>query len=140
VAAGIGLGASAGAKARGVFRNNILRGGGCTLGRIDFIETEDGVSPRLFEHNDLDPTGGATLLLLPASASNKTTTPGLGAINARPGASGNISADPLFVGPPDYHLGPGSPCANAGTTAGAPKTDFDGKARDDRPDIGAFER
>jgi hypothetical protein len=64
----------------------------------------------------------------------------LDAINALPGASGNISADPAFVGPLDFHLTAASPCVNAGTTVGAPKLDFDGKARDDRPDIGAFER
>jgi hypothetical protein len=29
---------------------------------------------------------------------------------------------------------------NAGTTTGAPKRDFDGKARDAKPDIGAFEQ
>jgi hypothetical protein len=56
------------------------------------------------------------------------------------GAAGNISADPTFVGAGDLHLQPGSPCVNAGTPAGAPKIDFDGKARDDKPDIGAFER
>jgi hypothetical protein len=142
VAAGIGLGNAAGPKsARGIFRDNILRAGACTLGRIDFIETESGTSPRLFDHNDLDPTGVPTQLYLRPMASPAS----LDAINALTGASGNISADPAFVspalgGPPDYHLTAASPCVNAGTTVGAPKLDFDGKPRDDRPDIGAFER
>jgi hypothetical protein len=137
VAAGIGLGNTAGPKTpHGIFRNNILRAGGCTLGRIDFIETEAQVRPRLFENNDLDPTGAPTSLVLLPSLSPTS----VGAVNMLPGATGNISADPLFVGVSDLHLQAGSPCVNAGTAAGAPKIDFDGKARDDKPDIGAFER
>jgi hypothetical protein len=61
-------------------------------------------------------------------------------VNALPGATANISAAPLFAGAGDYHLTAPSPCVTAGTTAGAPKVDFDGKARDDMPDIGAFEK
>ena len=137
VAAGLGLGNTTGPKApHGIFRDNILRAGGCALGRIGFIETEAGVRPRLFENNDLDPTGAPTSLYLRPAASPAT----IGAINMLPGAAGNITADPNFVGVADLHLQPGSPCVNAGTPAGAPKNDFDGKARDDKPDIGAFER
>ncbi|HVU52614.1 MAG TPA: choice-of-anchor Q domain-containing protein, partial [Polyangia bacterium] len=136
-AAGIGLGNGAGPKTpHGIFRNNILRGGGCNLGRVDFIETEAGVRPRLFENNDLDPTGPPTSLYLRPTASPMT----IGAVNMLPGASANISADPMFVGMADLHLQAGSPCVNAGTSVGAPKLDFDGKARDDKPDIGAYER
>jgi hypothetical protein len=46
----------------------------------------------------------------------------------------------MFVAPGDFHLGPTSACINAGTNAGAPLADYDGKARDTKPDIGAFER
>jgi hypothetical protein len=40
----------------------------------------------------------------------------------------------------DGHLLADSPAVNAGTTAGAPTTDIDGRPRDSQPDIGAFER
>jgi hypothetical protein len=137
VAAGIGLGNTAGPKTpHGIFRDNILRAGGCSLGRIGFIETEATIRPRLFENNDLDPTGAPTALYLRVSTSATT----IAAVNMLPGAMGNISADPMFVGVADLHLMAGSPCVNAGTPVGAPKVDFDGKARDDKPDIGAFER
>jgi hypothetical protein len=135
VAAGIGLGNGAGPKwPRGIFRNNILRAGACMVGRIDFIETEAAVTPRVFENNDLDPTGPPTSLYLRPMTSLTT----LAAVNALPGAAGNISADPAFAGV-DYHLSAGSACINAGTPVGAPKLDLDGKARDDKPDIGAYE-
>jgi hypothetical protein len=137
-AAGMGLGAAAGPKGRrGIFRNNILRAGACGIARYDFWEDTAGTSPRLFERNDLDPTGAPTALYL-TGAGQPLTTPA--SVNALPGAAGNISADPMFVGPTDLHLGPASACVNAGTPAGAPRTDFDGKMRDDKPDIGAYER
>jgi len=43
--------------------------------------------------------------------------------------TGNISADPLFVGGGDYHLGDTSPCIDVGTTAGAPTYDWEGDVR-----------
>jgi hypothetical protein len=54
-------------------------------------------------------------------------------------ASGNISADPLFVSASDLHLGTGSMCIDAGTATGAPARDYTGKLRDAKPDIGAYE-
>jgi hypothetical protein len=44
---------------------------------------------------------------------------------------GNIDADPSFANPAagDYHLGPGSPCIDTGTNAGAPADDFEGDPR-----------
>ncbi|MBI4470966.1 MAG: hypothetical protein HY650_16755 [Acidobacteria bacterium] len=44
------------------------------------------------------------------------------------------------IGAFDAHLMPGSPAIDAGTTAGAPRDDYDGRSRDARPDIGAYER
>ena len=66
VAAGLGLGNNAGPKTpHGIFRDNIpCARAAARLGRIGFIETEAGVRPRLFENNDLDPTGLPTSLYL----------------------------------------------------------------------------
>ncbi|MEZ6129922.1 MAG: Ig-like domain-containing protein [Planctomycetaceae bacterium] len=51
---------------------------------------------------------------------------------------GNISSDPLFVSPTDFHLQPASPAINAGTPDAAlvAVDDFDGDLRVDAPDIG----
>jgi predicted outer membrane repeat protein len=43
--------------------------------------------------------------------------------------TGNMNADPLFVGDGDYHLQAASPCIDAGTGSGAPISDIDGDAR-----------
>ena len=43
--------------------------------------------------------------------------------------TGNINADPLFVGNGDYHLTAGSPCIDKGTSEGAPSYDIDGDTR-----------
>jgi hypothetical protein len=141
-ATAVSLGLSTGSTAAtlGVFRDNILRVGACTQGRVDFLETNAGATPRLFEHNDLDPAGAPAGPVTLYQRPGLSPPPSLSAINAFPGSSGNISAAPMFVGAGDYHLGAGSPCVNAGTPAGAPKIDFDGKPRDAQPDIGAFER
>jgi hypothetical protein len=137
-AAGIGLGASAGPKTpRGIFRNNIMRVGGCMIARYGFWEDTAGTSPRLFERNDLDPLGTPTALYLTGGGVALTSA---AMVNVLPGAAGNISADPMFAGPTDLHIGAGSACVNAGTPVGAPRTDFDGKIRDDKPDIGAYEK
>jgi hypothetical protein len=56
--------------------------------------------------------------------------------------SGNVTADPVFVNyaSRDLHLAAGSPAISAADAALAVSPDFDGKARDGSPDIGAFER
>jgi len=55
--------------------------------------------------------------------------------------TGNIDADPWFVDAAngDYHLQVGSPCIDAGTSAGAPTHDIEGTPRDAAPDMGAYE-
>jgi hypothetical protein len=56
--------------------------------------------------------------------------------------TGTVTADPRFVGGPrGYRLAPGSPAIDAGTGAGAPRTDFDrvGRPQGRHVDIGAFE-
>lgn len=58
--------------------------------------------------------------------------------------SGNIEADPEFVNASsgDFHLESSSPAIDAGTSTGAPASDFDGTARPqgDGYDMGAFEQ
>jgi len=52
-----------------------------------------------------------------------------------------LADDPQFVSDSDFHLAAGSPAVDAGTSAGAPATDLDGRGRmDGHPDIGAYER
>ncbi len=54
---------------------------------------------------------------------------------------GNSNADPLFVGPEDVHLQPGSPAIDQGTPTGALDRDLEGKARPCGAgvDIGVYE-
>ncbi|RMG52508.1 MAG: right-handed parallel beta-helix repeat-containing protein [Acidobacteria bacterium] len=56
----------------------------------------------------------------------------------------NFYGDPLFVRPAwgeegNYHLQEGSPAIDAGSPEDAPADDLEGRPRDDRPDIGAYE-
>lgn len=62
------------------------------------------------------------------------------AVRGFPGA-GNVDADPLFAGPSDYHLQPGSPLVDAGAPVPAGDLDLDGivRPRGLAPDIGAYE-
>ena len=67
------------------------------------------------------------------SADWKTLTDGLGFVD-------NINADPGFGPNGDLRLPAGSPAIDAGLSAYAPATDFDGKGRQGAgPDLGAFE-
>ncbi|HET6148990.1 MAG TPA: hypothetical protein VFH68_15740 [Polyangia bacterium] len=124
---------------KGIVRNNILRPGLCS-DRTDFSERLSSTDPRVFENNDLDPTTGNTVLYL-----NEALIPlrEISAVNALADTTvrNNISADPRFVGfPTNQHLMTGSPCVGAGTSAGAPAADLDGKPRSPlRPTIGAYE-
>ena len=55
---------------------------------------------------------------------------------------GDVTANPLFISgwsAVDPHLRAGSPAINDGTANGAPRDDLEGRARDARPDIGAYE-
>jgi hypothetical protein len=124
---------------KGIVRNDILRGGVCTT-HVDFAEVVPASDPRLFENNDLDPTGVLTTLY---DDENTTSIRTIAAVNALTDitARNNISANPLFMSfPTDQHLATGSACIGAGTPAGAPSKDLDGKVRSTtKPSIGAYE-
>lgn len=57
--------------------------------------------------------------------------------------TGNINADPMFIGNGDYRLQTFSPCINSGTLVGTPLTDIEGNPRPmpigTNPDMGAYE-
>ena len=129
------------AEQRSIFRNNILNAGACATARYDFFETSTLLSTRLFENNDLDPTGGPNGARPSALYVKGATTLEVSAdaVNALPGAKGNISADPQFASSTDFHISSSSPCVSAGTATGAPAFDFAGKGRSSPPDIGAFQ-
>jgi hypothetical protein len=123
----------------GIFRNNIMRAGICTNARVGFAERAVSVDPRVFQNNDIDPTGAPTALYLDEGTTPVTTAAGIDLLGDMV-KGGTISADPLFKAyPTDLRLSPGSPCADMGTATGAPALDFDGAIRDSKPDIGADE-
>jgi hypothetical protein len=123
---------------KGIFRNNIIRAGLCAIA-YDFAEEDVAADPRIFENNDLDPTGPSTALYLDE---NMTALEAVSALSGLAGltASGNISADPLFMSyPTDLQPAAGSPCLAAGTPTGAPAVNFNGDPRDPaHPNIGAY--
>lgn len=126
------------AASSGVYRNNILSPGECRT-RYDVNELSATIDPRIFENNDLDPTPAPAVLYRDENATDLTAAAVVNALTDMT-VAGNLSADPMFVAPNDYHLAAGSMCVDAGTAAGAPALDFDGMPRDATPDIGVDER
>jgi DNA-binding beta-propeller fold protein YncE len=57
--------------------------------------------------------------------------------------TGNLDADPLFIGSGNYHLSSNSPALGKGTLSGAPTNDLEGLSRPapvgSNPDMGAYE-
>jgi hypothetical protein len=108
------------------YRNNILVNNGIGL------EAEDGsaVDNPIWQNNLV--FGNSTNYL---------------GIADQTGLNSNISVDPLFVAPDDYHLSVGSPAIDSGSATDAPSNDFDGTSRPQDGDasgtaefdIGAFE-
>jgi hypothetical protein len=124
---------------RGMIRNNILRGGVCLTARTDFSESSANTDPRLFQYNDLDPTGTPRLYL----DENTVVRTSADMINGLTdiATGGNISANPMFVSfPTNQRLGTGSALKGAGTSTAAPANDFEGTLRSStKPSIGAYE-
>jgi hypothetical protein len=136
----LGVGPSAPAGGKGVFRNNILRAGACMSERYGVFEADPSADPRIFENNNLDPFLSPTALYFDEGMTPLATDAEVNALIDMT-VGGVISADSMFVAyPGDLHLLPGSPCLGAGTPAGAPARDMDGDGRDPAaPDIGADE-
>src|SRR5207249_3482095 len=109
---------------KGIFRNNIIRGGQCTTSRNDFQEATTGADPRLFEHNDLDPYNTPSALYVDEGSTQLNTAAAVDVLTQTT-ANGTISADPLYANyPVDLHLDAGSPCIDAGTPTRAPVLDM----------------
>jgi hypothetical protein len=133
IAVAFGFGTTQPASARGLLRNNILLADKCGSNGVDVMETLAGAAPRIIENNDFVPSR----LYHSAAGGDLTQTQ----INALPGASANLSVDPMFV-PGDYHLDVGSMCIDHGTFDGMPPDDYDGTPRPvgTAPDIGRSEK
>ncbi len=125
----------------GAFRNNILRSGFCEQERHLFFEYDAMADPKIFQNNDLDPAGGPTSLYWDEGTTAITDVMSVNALTET-SAAANLASDPKLVSYPsgDYHLTPGSPCADRGASVAAPTIDADGKMRaDGKPDIGPYE-
>jgi hypothetical protein len=116
---------------RGIVRNNIVDPGACVIS-FAIAEESDAGDPYVVENNDL--LNGSPGIYLDEDTQVYDQ---IAVVNVLTGAAANISLDPLFVD--GGHIGPTSPCIDAGTTAGAPKDDHDGRPRIGKPDIGAFQ-
>lgn len=82
-------------------------------------------------YSDFDPSTDIVVGPGPTSLS-----PAQGVLGA-----GNVTVDPLFLGPADYHLGAGSPVGDIGDPGASGGLDLDGLPRlCGRRDLGAFER
>jgi hypothetical protein len=125
----------------GLFRNNILSAGAC--GDRTAVREAAGAAVRVLASNDLydpaaEPSYGTSVLYHHGNGDATTVAQ----VNAQPGASGNISADPGYAAYPfDFHLTAGSACIDQGVADGAPASDAD---RNQRPvgagyDLGAYE-
>lgn len=129
---------------RGVYRNNVLRAtNGCTGGRFGLWESNASADPRVVQNNDFfDAPSGLYFDEGTTARNSAVAIDGMTDISV----GGSVVGDPMYVfWPSDVHLSSAavSPCRRAGTTIGAPATDFDGQARPapagTNPDIGADE-
>lgn len=151
------------------FTNSAVLGGGMMISGTGYTSASTTLTNVTFFANSAEYGGGiffqgeeGTLTVINSilwgnSASdgsgiyNYYTTPIISYSDVQGGwpGTGNIDADPLFVGPADgdLHLQAGSPAIDSGTNDGCPPTDFDGVVRPQDGngdgiatcDMGAFE-
>jgi hypothetical protein len=131
----------------GRFINNIIESGVADY-RYCMQENMGGIDPELLEANDyfIEPGSSPALVSGLYRDEGLTTMTMLSQVNGLPeiGALLNISYDPLLVMPVvggDYHLMPGSPCIDAGSSTELPALDFEADPRPGGayPDIGPDE-
>jgi hypothetical protein len=123
----------------GVYRNNIFRGGDCSM-NVVVGETNPNADPRIFSHNDLDPYSSPSALYYDDDTTQSLTS--IAEVNGLTDMDvwNNISADAQYMDFPfDLHIQATSPCAGMGFWDGAPLVDMDGHERDATPEIGADE-
>ncbi len=138
------IGACASCGLRGVVgrvRNNILMGGSGVLrfGVIEEPATGRVIRPEALENNlfHFAPSGTTVDVLYRQIGPLGVVTDhiDIATVNAltAPPADANLSEDPLVDA--SWHLLPGSPCIEQGTTTDAPPVDFDGELRPRGGDI-----
>lgn len=125
----------------GVLRNNIIDAGSCST-RHAFEEASASADPRVFENNDLWPSG-ATALYRDEAATNLATATAVDNLLDMQVAQ-TLDVDPQWTRDPAnglYRLGAASMCRDAGTATGTPGNDFEGEHRPGgaAADIGADE-
>jgi hypothetical protein len=129
----VGIATAAGsASVSGQLRNNIIVNmnfGNIGIGNTGIAIAAKGTRPTLMENNDLwdDVLYDDSLMQYKSIAAMEA---------AVMGAAKNLSAAPAFDFGNPYHLTQNSPCANQGTSTGAPAADRDG---DTRPKQGQFD-
>jgi hypothetical protein len=116
---------------RGLVRNNIVLAGKCNTS-YDVDEMSSQADPRVLQNNDLWQNAAVTALYRNENSTNLTSISSVNGLSDIT-ASGNVSADPLYVG---GHLSAGSSCRNTGVATGAPNHDFEG---DPRPQESLFD-
>ena len=112
---------------RVTFRNNVL------VGTTDFLQPDER---SCLVYQETFPQGDAVWDVDHSLITGVKDDACPGA-HASCGGSAGIVNDTLAAF--DGHLVAGSRAIDAGTTAGAPAVDLEGKARDARPDVGAYE-
>ncbi len=112
----------------GIVRNNLAVCLGAGANRTALRESGSAADPRVLENNDL--FGCGTLYFDVDTGTSLTMIAAVNALADIPTRSNNLSVDPLFRAPGNYHLSVTSPVIDVGTLAApAPAQDIDGDPR-----------